>query len=76
MGDGRTDDTAAIQRAITDGSRCAPGVCQSSTRTPAIVYIPSGTYLISSSLIDYYYTQVCDLCLVIETFTHDCADHR
>jgi glucan 1,3-beta-glucosidase len=59
VGDGITDDTAAIQKAITEGSRCAPSSCESSTNEPAIVYFPGGTYLISSSLIDYYYTQVC-----------------
>jgi glucan 1,3-beta-glucosidase len=57
-GDGRTDDTVAIQRAITEGNRCTPGFCESSTTTPALVYFPGGTYVISSSLIDYYYTQV------------------
>jgi len=57
-GDGKTDDTAAIQRAISSGNRCAPGVCESTTRTPAVVYFPGGTYLISASIIDYYYTQV------------------
>ncbi len=58
VGDGVTDDTAAIQNAMSAGGRCAPGSCQSSTTTPAIVYFPSGTYLISSSIIDYYYTQI------------------
>jgi glucan 1,3-beta-glucosidase len=58
VGDGQTDDTAAIQRAVSEGGRCAPGVCQSSTTTPAVVYFPEGTYLISASIIDYYYTQV------------------
>ena len=57
-GDGVTDDTAAIQRAVTQGNRCGPSACESSTNTPAIVYFPHGTYLISSSIIDYYYTQV------------------
>jgi glucan 1,3-beta-glucosidase len=57
-GDGQTDDTAAIQRAITEGNRCTPGFCESTTTTPAIVYFPGGTYVISSSIIDYYYTQV------------------
>lgn len=57
-GDGVTDDTAAIQLAITYQNRCAPGVCESSTTTPAVVYFPAGTYLISSSIIDYYYTQI------------------
>jgi glucan 1,3-beta-glucosidase len=58
VGDGVADDTAAIQRAIAEGNRCAPGFCESSTNTPAVVYFPAGTYLISSSIIDYYYTQV------------------
>ncbi|KAF2033454.1 exo-beta-1,3-glucanase-like protein [Setomelanomma holmii] len=57
-GDGVTDDTVAIQRAITEGNRCTPGYCQSSTNTPALVYFPGGTYVISSSIIDYYYTQI------------------
>ena len=56
--DGVTDDTAAIQKAISDGNRCAPGKCASSTTTPAVVYFPAGTYIISSSLIDYYNTQL------------------
>ncbi|KAH0372502.1 glycoside hydrolase family 55 protein, partial [Aureobasidium melanogenum] len=57
-GDGVTDDTAAIQAAISSGGRCAPGSCSSTTTTPAIVYFPAGTYMISSSIIDYYYTQI------------------
>lgn len=56
--DGKTDDTAAIQLAISSGNRCAPGKCQGSSTTPAIVYFPSGTYIISQSIIDYYYTQL------------------
>ncbi|ESZ92473.1 glycoside hydrolase family 55 protein [Sclerotinia borealis F-4128] len=57
-GDGITDDTAAINKAISFGGRCKPGVCQSTTTTPAVVYFPAGTYLISSSIIDYYITQI------------------
>ncbi|KAK0111212.1 hypothetical protein ONS95_001586 [Cadophora gregata] len=57
-GDGRTDDTAAINNAMKFGTRCAPGTCQSTTTTPSIVYFPSGTYLISASIIDYYFTQI------------------
>jgi glucan 1,3-beta-glucosidase len=57
-GDGVTDDTAAIQAAMSSGGRCAPGSCQSSTTTPAIVYFPAGTYIVNSSIIDYYYTQI------------------
>ncbi|KAA8567338.1 hypothetical protein EYC84_010368 [Monilinia fructicola] len=56
-GDGVTDDTAAINAAISAGGRCGKG-CSSTTTTPAVVYFPSGTYLISSSIIDYYYTQI------------------
>ncbi|CAG8892931.1 unnamed protein product [Penicillium egyptiacum] len=56
--DGVTDDTAAINSAISDGGRFGPSSRQSSTTTPAIVYFPAGTYLISSSIIDYYFTQL------------------
>ncbi|KAI0203624.1 glycoside hydrolase family 55 protein [Astrocystis sublimbata] len=55
-GDGVTDDTAAIQRAISDGNRCAPGVCASSSTTNALVYFPAGTYIVSSSIVNYYAT--------------------
>lgn len=57
-GDGLTDDTAAINAAISSSKRCAPGVCASSTTTPATVYFPAGTYIVSSSIIDYYYTNL------------------
>ncbi|RDW83246.1 glycoside hydrolase family 55 protein [Coleophoma crateriformis] len=56
VGDGSTDDTAAINKAITDGSRCGQG-CDSSTVTPALVYFPPGTYAISAPLVQLYYTQ-------------------
>ena len=55
-GDGNTDDTAAINSAISDGNRCGEG-CDSSTVTPALIYFPPGTYLVSKPLIQYYYTQ-------------------
>lgn len=54
--DGQTDDTAAIKLAISDGNRCAPGTCRSSSTTNAVVYFPSGTYIISSSIVNYYAT--------------------
>ncbi|KAJ5662530.1 Pectin lyase fold/virulence factor [Penicillium maclennaniae] len=57
-GDGVTDDTAAINLAISDGGRYGPASRESSTTTPAIVYFPEGTYLISTSIIDYYFTQL------------------
>lgn len=40
-GDGVTDDTNAINAAISDGTRCGQG-CASSTLTPALVFFPSG----------------------------------
>ncbi|KAG8160771.1 hypothetical protein KVR01_009035 [Diaporthe batatas] len=55
-GDGKTDDTAAINRAISDSQRCGPE-CGTSTVVPAVVYFPSGTYLVSSPIIQYYNTQ-------------------
>jgi hypothetical protein len=36
-GDGITDDTAAINSAISSGNRCGPGTCNGTTLTPAIV---------------------------------------
>ncbi|KAI0973486.1 glycoside hydrolase family 55 protein [Xylaria arbuscula] len=56
IGDGKHDDTAAIQSAISDGNRCAPGACASSSTTNAVVYFPAGTYLVSSSIVSYYAT--------------------
>ena len=55
---GINDDSDAINRAISDGNRCGPWVCQSSTDTPAVVYIPSGTYLIGKPIVFYYMTQL------------------
>ncbi|KAF2215448.1 glycoside hydrolase family 55 protein [Cercospora zeae-maydis SCOH1-5] len=57
-GDGVTDDTRAINNAISSGNRCAPGACGSSTTTPAVVYFPTGVYMVNASIIDYYYTQM------------------
>jgi glucan 1,3-beta-glucosidase len=56
--DGVTDDTAAINLAFSNENRCAPGSCASSTTTPATIYFPAGTYLIRSSIINYYYTNL------------------
>ncbi|KIW30901.1 uncharacterized protein PV07_02593 [Cladophialophora immunda] len=66
VGDGVTDDTAAINNAITDGSRCGQG-CDSSTTVPAIVYFPPGTYAVSSPVIQLYYTQFIGDALTIPT---------
>ncbi|KAI0384726.1 pectate lyase superfamily protein-domain-containing protein [Hypomontagnella monticulosa] len=63
VGDGVTDDTAAINRAAATYGldnlstlRCAAD-CGSTTTLGAVVYFPSGTYLISTPIIQYYYTQ-------------------
>jgi glucan 1,3-beta-glucosidase len=60
-GDGTTDDTNAIQAAISStlgsDSRCGPG-CNSSTTTPALVYFPPGKYLVHQPLNLDYYTQL------------------
>ncbi|KAJ7184275.1 exo-beta-1,3-glucanase [Mycena filopes] len=56
-GDGVSDDTAAINNAISSGNRCGAG-CNSSTVTPALVYFPQGVYLVSQPIIAYYYTQL------------------
>lgn len=55
-GDGVTDDTEAINRAISDGGRCGAN-CGSSTIYPAVIWFPAGTYLVSTSIIQYYNTQ-------------------
>lgn len=57
VGDGTTDDTAAINAAISSGGRCGQG-CESSTVTPAVVYFPAGTYLVSKPIVQYYFTQL------------------
>ncbi|GFF23472.1 glucan 1,3-beta-glucosidase [Aspergillus udagawae] len=56
-GDGVTDDTAAINQAMSSGNRCGKG-CDSSTTTPALVYFPPGTYVVSKPIIQYYYSQI------------------
>jgi glucan 1,3-beta-glucosidase len=56
-GDGSRDDTAAINAAIAAGNRCGKG-CDSSTVTPALVYFPPGTYIVSNPIIQLYYTQL------------------
>jgi len=58
QGDGVTDDTVALNNAMFDGYRCSYETnCSSQTTTPAIVYFPAGTYLISTPIIMPYYTQ-------------------
>ncbi|KAI0266054.1 beta-1,3-glucanase [Gloeopeniophorella convolvens] len=56
-GDGVTDDTAAINAAISAGGRCGEG-CASSSTTPATVFFPQGTYVISNPIVLFYYTEL------------------
>ncbi|KAK3303620.1 putative glucan 1,3-beta-glucosidase precursor, partial [Chaetomium strumarium] len=57
-GDGVTDDTIAINLAVSSGNRCGlPENCGSTTVSGALVYFPPGTYVVSSPIIQYYYTQ-------------------
>ncbi|KAJ3554045.1 hypothetical protein NM688_g3306 [Phlebia brevispora] len=56
VGDGSTDDTAAINNAISSGDRCGLG-CNSTTTAPAIIYFPPGVYKVSTPLIAIYQTQ-------------------
>jgi glucan 1,3-beta-glucosidase len=52
---GMTDDSAALNAANIEGNRCGLG-CDSRLSESAIVYIPAGTYLISTRIILYYNT--------------------
>ena len=55
LGDGKADDTDAINKAVSDGPRCGKG-CDSSTISPALIYFPPGTYLVSKPIVQIYYT--------------------
>jgi glucan 1,3-beta-glucosidase len=57
VGDGLTDDTAAINAAIAYGGNCGAN-CESSSVKGTLIYFPSGTYLISAPINAYYYTQL------------------
>ncbi|KZP11263.1 glycoside hydrolase family 55 protein [Athelia psychrophila] len=57
-GDGYSDDTAAIQRALTDGDGCAKSSCSGSTLFPKLVYFPPGNYIVSKTLQISMYTQI------------------
>lgn len=56
-GDGSTDDTEAINKAVQDGPNRCIEQCDSRTNAPALVYFPPGTYLVSKPIIQTYYTQ-------------------
>lgn len=50
-------DTAAINKAIAYQNNCGSG-CMSSSVKGTLIYFPPGTYLISSPIEAYYYTQL------------------
>ncbi|EDQ88634.1 uncharacterized protein MONBRDRAFT_32819 [Monosiga brevicollis MX1] len=52
-GDGVTDDTAALQRVLTEG-RSTPFTL----KTPLVVYLPPGTYVVHDTLAMYFYTHL------------------
>lgn len=54
-GDGRTDDSQAIENAIKEGGRCGGG-CNATSTLGAIIYFPPGIYAISRPIQQYYYT--------------------
>ncbi|RDA91604.1 hypothetical protein CP533_4653 [Ophiocordyceps camponoti-saundersi (nom. inval.)] len=56
-GDGTTDDTDAINRAVHEPRRCGER-CNGSTTKNAIVYFPPGTYRVSTSIQLPFGTQV------------------
>ncbi|UKZ56764.1 hypothetical protein TrVGV298_010605 [Trichoderma virens] len=56
-GDGVTDDTAAINAAIAYGGNCGEN-CLSSSVKGTLIYFPPGTYLISTPINAYYYSQL------------------
>ena len=53
-GDGVTDDTEAINLAISSGERCAPHACNQSTISPATVYFPAGYGSVLSAWVHRY----------------------
>ncbi|UNI24919.1 hypothetical protein JDV02_010636 [Purpureocillium takamizusanense] len=57
VGDGVTDDTKAINKAMQDGKRCGEK-CNGSTTKNAIIYFPPGKYLISTTIEMPFGTQV------------------
>ncbi|KAF6804015.1 glucan 1,3-beta-glucosidase [Colletotrichum musicola] len=55
-GDGETDDSDAINAAVSAGNRCGKG-CSSTFASGALVYFPPGTYKICKPIIQLYHTQ-------------------
>ncbi|SMY20093.1 unnamed protein product [Zymoseptoria tritici ST99CH_1A5] len=59
VGDGTTDDTNAFNRAITEQSRMGGGKGSGGTTgQPALIYVPPGTYVVSSKVQLFVGTQL------------------
>lgn len=56
-GDGVSNDTDAINRAIADGARCGKEA-DSCTIAPALVYFPSGVYRVARPIVSFYNTHL------------------
>jgi hypothetical protein len=75
IADSSFSDTAAINAAIAYQGNCGFG-CESSSVKGTLIYFPAGTYLISTPINAYYYTQlvgdvrylICCLLLVLNLF--------
>ncbi|KAK6507602.1 hypothetical protein TWF481_006029 [Arthrobotrys musiformis] len=57
-GDGVTDDTDAIIRALTEGKTCQGSNCKNFYIPPSLVYFPKGEYIVGKTLPIYKNTQV------------------
>ncbi|KAK6336819.1 hypothetical protein TWF718_009607 [Orbilia javanica] len=57
-GDGVTDDTNAIIRALTEGKTCKGSNCQNFYVPPSLVYFPKGDYIVGKTLPIYRNTQI------------------
>ncbi|KAI2615067.1 pectate lyase superfamily protein-domain-containing protein [Hypoxylon sp. NC1633] len=55
-GDGETDDSDAINKAVAEGNRCDAD-CGSTFASGAMVYFPPGTYKICKPIVQLYLTQ-------------------
>jgi glucan 1,3-beta-glucosidase len=71
-GDGVTDDTAAINAALTQGRTPAQ-----TTKDPAVIYLPAGTYVVTQSLPLWFYTHIvgnplpgCETVLLVPSGTY------
>src|SRR6266849_5392607 len=55
QGDGKTDDWKAFDEAMKDGERCGAD-CKGTSTRGTVLFVPSGNYLISKPIMQYYFT--------------------